>query len=902
MRRLLLVVLAAAALVAPATARADDAQFAEARAQVETARQLTQEAVDAARQGDRERAYQLARTAYLDHFEHAEVPLRLRDPNLVLDVEFAFAELRNGIRDGKSIGRLQDTQEKILLGLRDVDRTLADKGFAAPLLAFLFSFGILFREGLESVLLIAILLGSLASGRATGYRRPLGLGVLAALGATVLTWLLATLVLDIAPVQRELLEGVTAILAVVVLFLVSFWLVSQLEQRRRLEFTRARVASAIAAGSSLAFAGLGFTAVYREGFETVLFYQALAIFAEGLGLWVVLGAATAAVRARRRGLRGHRPRQEAAVQAAAGRRGLDAALALRRVRRERRPLAAGGRLDLRHADRRRLGAAADLPGRADRHPSDARGNPRAGRPAQRLRRGRRVRVRLEAPSPPHPGGGAGMRLRVGIDVGGTFTKAVAVCPSTRELRAHAAVPTTHAHEHGVAQGVADALRSLLGQVDRDAIELVAFSTTQAMNALLEGDVPRVGVVGLGQAPNLRPARKRTRVGTIGLAPQRKLETSHVFLDATFGLEQRTLDDVLLALAREGCRAVAVSAAFAVDDPASERLVCERAAACGLAVCAGHELSGAYGLETRTVSAAVNASILPVVERTTALVASALVEAGLDAPLLVLRGDGGAMSVNEFRRRPSFTIGSGPAAGVSAALHQLEIRDGIVVECGGTSSNVSVIKNGRPVLRTLRVMGRPTCVRSIDSWVVGAAGGSMARVGRRKLEDVGPRSAHLAGLPYACFASPEELADAELELRSPRDGDPADYAVVRAAGGTFALTATCAANVLGVADDAYAAGNRDAAVLAFAPLAERLRTSVEDAARKVLDGAARRIADAVAEAAKQHDLRDGRPARRARRVGRRARGAGGGAARSAAGADPASGGALLDRRRALAGAR
>ena len=64
-------------------------------------------------------------------------------------------------------------------------------------------------------------------------------------------------------------------------------------------------------------------------------------------------------------------------------------------------------------------------------------------------------------------------LRVGIDVGGTFTKAVAVRPSTRELRAHAAVPTTHTHEHGVAQGVADALRSLLARVDREEIELVA---------------------------------------------------------------------------------------------------------------------------------------------------------------------------------------------------------------------------------------------------------------------------------------------------------------------------------------------------------------------------------------------------------------------------------------------
>ena len=449
------------------------------------------------------------------------------------------------------------------------------------------------------------------------------------------------------------------------------------------------------------------------------------------------------------------------------------------------------------------------------------------------------------------------KLRIGIDVGGTFTKAVAVCPRTRELRAHVAIPTTHAHEHGVAQGVADALRELLERIDPGAIELVAFSTTQAMNALLEGDVGRVGVVGLGEAPHLRVARKRTRVGTIALAPGRKLETTHVFVDATSAVEE-AVDAALTKLEEAGCTAVAVSGAFAVDDPAVERLVAARAAARGLPACAGHELSGAYGLETRTVSAAINASILPVVERTTTLVAEALADAGLDAPLLVLRGDGGAMDVEEFRRRPSFTIGSGPAAGVCAALHELEISDGIVVECGGTSSNVSVVKNGRPVLRTLRVMGRPTCVRSIDSWVVGTAGGSIARVRRRTLEDVGPRSAHLAGLPYACFARPEELAGAELELVAPRLGDPEEYAVVRAAGGTFALTATCAANALGRAAESYAAGNREAARLAFVPLAERLRTTIDEAAQSVLDGAARRIADAAAEAARQHDLDENVP--------------------------------------------
>ncbi len=293
--RLLLLLVALVAVAAPATAAADDEQFAETRAQIAGARTLVEQAVEATRAGDREQGYDLAREAYLDHFELAEVPLRLRDPNLVLDLEFTFAELRNGIRDGAPVVGARGAGGRDQPRAAKVDRVLADPGFAAPLLAFLFSFSILFREGVEAVLLVAILLGSLQAGRASGYRRPLGLGVLAAVIASAITWVLATLVIDIAPLQRELLEGVTAVVAVAVLFVVTFWLVAQLEQRRRVEFMRARVATAIAAGSSLAFAGLGFTAVYREGFETVLFYQALTIFAAGLLEWVLLGIAAAAL-------------------------------------------------------------------------------------------------------------------------------------------------------------------------------------------------------------------------------------------------------------------------------------------------------------------------------------------------------------------------------------------------------------------------------------------------------------------------------------------------------------------------------------------------------------------------------------------------------------------------------
>jgi N-methylhydantoinase A len=447
-------------------------------------------------------------------------------------------------------------------------------------------------------------------------------------------------------------------------------------------------------------------------------------------------------------------------------------------------------------------------------------------------------------------------LRVGIDVGGTFTKAVAVEPGNGTIHAMAEVPTSHTAEAGVSEGVASVLGRLLAQLggEAGAVEYVAFSTTQAMNALLEGDVARVGVIGLGRAPDLKAARKRTHVGAVALAPGRELETEHEFIDATKGLAPEDVDAALDRLTRLGCEAIAVSGAFAVDGPEHELLVSQRARERGIPCCCGHDLTGAYGLETRTVSAAVNAAILPVIERTAGVVERAMHDAGIDVPLLVLRGDGGAMGIEAFRRRPSFTVGSGPAAGVAAALQALGLTDAIVIECGGTSTNVSVIRGGRPVLRSIRVMGRPTAIRSVDSWVVGAAGGSMARVGRRRFTETGPRSAHVAGLPYACFATAPDLAGAEAVAIAPREGDPQQYAVVRAGGREFALTSTCAANALGiVAPGSHASGDREAALVAFEAAGKLIRRTGEQAARWLLDGAVDKIAQAAKEAAETHKL-------------------------------------------------
>ena len=461
--------------------------------------------------------------------------------------------------------------------------------------------------------------------------------MLAAIVATGITWVIASFVIDIAPVNRELLEAGTALVAVLVLIVVSFWLIQRLEHRRRMEFMRARTAAAIAAGSSGAFMALGFTAVYREGFETVLFYQALALFAEGLGLWVVLGAVAAVI-----GLAGvgyailglgrKLPLKPMLITGASILLLLSVAFVGNAVR------------SLQEADliavnpiRGRLGAAAGVRRRADRHPSDDARRLRAARAARGLRGRCRVGLRDRADAAPAArgcGGIGGMnalaaeRLRVGVDVGGTFTKAVAVSTQPLALRAHAVVPTTHSAPDGVVEGVAEALRRLLDELgdDRALVDLVAYSTTTAMNALLEGDVARVGVVGIGADPDLRRARKRTRVGELPLAAGHVLHSDHVFLDATHGLSEEAVDAALDELQRLGCGAIAVSGAYSVDAPEQEDLVVERARMRGLPSCAGHELTGTYGLEVRTVSAAVNASILPIVERTAGIVERVLREA------------------------------------------------------------------------------------------------------------------------------------------------------------------------------------------------------------------------------------------------------------------------------------
>ncbi len=453
----------------------------------------------------------------------------------------------------------------------------------------------------------------------------------------------------------------------------------------------------------------------------------------------------------------------------------------------------------------------------------------------------------------------GDKLRLGVDVGGTFTKAVAVRAQPYALVAQALVPTTHTAFEGVARGVVQVLTALLAHpaVTRAQVSLVAHSTTQAVNALLEGDVAVVGIVGMGRGRDAADAMRRTRVGDIQLAPGKFLRTRHVFIDASVRLARAASGGALDRLIDGGAQAIVASEAFGVDDPANELLILDVASERGLPAVAGHQLSGAYGLEIRTLTAAINASLLPRMLRTAELVEESLRAAGIRAPLMVMRGDGGLTDLATLRQRPVLTLLSGPAASVAGALLSAGIADGIFMENGGTSSNLAALRGGQPEMRYVQVMEYPTCVRSLDVRVQGVAGGSLARVRGRRIADVGPRSANMAGLPYASLSPElESVPSLAVELIAPVPGDPPDYALVRAPDGRrWALTVTCAANVLGsVPDGAYAQGSQGAARRGFEALGRALGCSAEEAARRVLDVAARRVARAAAALAKAYKMR------------------------------------------------
>lgn len=449
------------------------------------------------------------------------------------------------------------------------------------------------------------------------------------------------------------------------------------------------------------------------------------------------------------------------------------------------------------------------------------------------------------------------KIRIGIDVGGTFTHAVAVDHKTFKVIAHSVTPTTHSAELSVSEGIIKTFRDVIAKSNTtpENVVFVAHSTTQATNALLEGDVAKVGIIGMGKGIEGIKAKIDTTLGDIELSKDKYLYTSHCFFDTTQkDFTEKNISEAILKLKEDGCGAIAAAEAFSVDDSKNENIVAELSRGiCPLAQSC--EISQLYGLKVRTRTAVINASILPKMTQTAKMTDESIKKSGITAPLMIMRSDGGVMDIAQMEKRPILTMLSGPAAGIAAALMFAKISDGIFLEVGGTSTDIAAIKDGKAMVKSAQVGGHITYLKTLDSRTVGIGGGSMIRIKGKKIYDVGPRSAHIAGLPYIAFSSPEDIKDIKPVFISPYKGDPDDFIVFEnISGKRFALTLTDTALYAGyIKETDYAFGNMQNVQKAFAVLSEYLGVSAKEIAAEILDIASAKVESVVEQLLDEYKL-------------------------------------------------
>jgi high-affinity iron transporter len=234
-------------------------------------------------------------------FEAVETELALRDRALATALEADFSELRGrleGDADQQSAGTVR-SWERLSRRLDAAQARLA--GAPSTLELGFQSFLLLLREGIEAILIVGLLAAIVARSLVQGHgesrtRRPIRNGVLLALIASGITAVLVETVFHLGVQHQEILEGITMLIAAGVLVFVGHWLIARVEVNAWKSFLAQQARHATSGGSALALGGAAFLAVYREGFETVLFYKALLISAEGTGIGaIVLGGAIAAV-------------------------------------------------------------------------------------------------------------------------------------------------------------------------------------------------------------------------------------------------------------------------------------------------------------------------------------------------------------------------------------------------------------------------------------------------------------------------------------------------------------------------------------------------------------------------------------------------------------------------------
>lgn len=406
-----------------------------------------------------------------------------------------------------------------------------------------------------------------------------------------------------------------------------------------------------------------------------------------------------------------------------------------------------------------------------------------------------------------------MSLALGVDTGGTYTDAVLIRDESDVIASAKALTT----RHDLALGIGEAVRAILEQsgVQGKEIGLAALSTTLATNALVEGQGGRVALVYVGF-----PAQDMAKHGLTDALkgdPVLLLGGGHDHA----GLESARLDIEALSAWLEtvsDISAFAVAARFATRNPAHEKEVAEIIRRkTGRPVSSSHHLSARLNGPKRALTALLNARLIGMIDRLITRAEDALGALGIDAPMMVVRGDGALISAAMAKRRPIETILSGPAASIVGAGWLTDAKNALVSDIGGTTTDIALLSDGRPKIdpNGARVGSFRTMVEAVAMRTTGLGGDSEVHVATEGLEAavyLGPRRL----VPLSLLAAESEsVVRPVLEAQLRQDTiSEYDGRFVRAVPGV----------------EAGGLPDRDAAVLAringVRPLGEVLRTRIE----------------------------------------------------------------------------
>lgn len=327
-----------------------------------------------------------------------------------------------------------------------------------------------------------------------------------------------------------------------------------------------------------------------------------------------------------------------------------------------------------------------------------------------------------------------MALRLGIDTGGTFTDAVLVDDNKKIIAAEKSLTT----RFDLSVGIGDVVGKLPGEL-LSTISMVSLSTTLTTNSVVEDQGAPVAVL----LPGYNEAQVK-QSGLLEILPAQLVVIMDGGFDAV-GKQQQQLDE---AFARETIlklmdqvSAFAISSMFGTRNAAHEfRLKALVNELTGLPVICGYELASSLGAPRRALTAALNARMVPPIKELIASVKMILEQFHIDAPLMIVKGDGSLASLQNAIEKPIGTVLSGPAASVIGACQLSGLQDAIVADMGGTTTDIAVVSKGQPELCAdgATIGDWQPMVEAVRVSSVGLGGDSEVRFGGHKGLVIGPR--------------------------------------------------------------------------------------------------------------------------------------------------------------------